>query len=127
MSVKKPRLNGNLVSRLSNSRSKTTKPSPTKKLEQLLAAVYNSLQKIGDPKSNARRRRNFVFHMTDWMEDLDRLSELYKNPDQFDQKAAAEVVAHFLLHAIPHLRAAGRLALDYNPDDIFQELDSTPE
>jgi hypothetical protein len=63
--------------------------------------------------------------MTDWSEDLFRLAELYEHPDKFDRAAAARLVAGFLTHAIPHLRAAGRLLLDHAPEDIFQEIDYT--
>jgi hypothetical protein len=96
-----------------------------RQLKQLLAAVYDQFQKAEDRKVNGRWRRNFVFHMTDWSHDLSALARLYEHPGQFDKEQAGKIVAAFLYHAIPHLKAAGRLMLDYCPEDFFQEVDST--
>jgi hypothetical protein len=93
-------------------------------LDRLLAAVYDSFQKKEPRKFNDQCRRDFVFNMTDWSKDLERLAELYKNPEKFTKADANQVVSGFLDHVIPHLRAAGRLLLDYSPDDIFLELES---
>jgi hypothetical protein len=65
--------------------------------------------------------------MTDWMVDLERLADLYQHPDKFDKTEAMSVVMGFLYHAIPHLRAAGRLLLDFEPEDIFKDIDGQPE
>ena len=82
-------------------------------LSRLLATIYNRFQKLDDPAANAMARRDFVFHMTDWIDDLDELARLYGNPGSFDKKAAGQVVYSFLIHALPHLMAAGVL-LDGN-------------
>jgi hypothetical protein len=62
--------------------------------------------------------------MTDWSKDLGQLAALYKNPEKFTKAEASQVVSGFLYHVIPHLTAAGRLLLDYSPDDIFLESES---
>lgn len=67
-----------------------------------------------DPKEHGRQRDDFVFHMTDWALDLERLARLYKKPQ--DNATATELVVTFLSHATPHLSAAGRLLLDGVPD-----------
>jgi hypothetical protein len=93
--------------------------SPNPRLKKLLAAVYNQYQKLDDPAANKKCRQDFVFHMVDWQEDLQRLAELYQHPEKFNAESAGTIVAGFLYHAIPHLREAGRLMLDYDPEDVF--------
>ncbi|HET6880245.1 MAG TPA: hypothetical protein VFI31_08825 [Pirellulales bacterium] len=58
-----------------------------------------------------KRKHDFVFHMTDWIGDLEQLAVLFRDPDQHDEEAASKVVVGFLYHVIPHLNAAGRLLL----------------
>jgi hypothetical protein len=124
MSERKQPLNGKRASRPTEPRSKTKATSSRYRLEQLLASAYDQHQKLDGAKINAAGKRNFIFHMTDWSEDLERLAELYKHPEKFDKKTAGALVAGFLYHVIPHLRAAGRLMLDYNPEDFFRDIDS---
>jgi hypothetical protein len=85
-------------------------------LEKLLAAVYNQFQRLDNRAANAEARRDFVFHMTDWLDDLDRLQAIYHHPEQWDREEAGRQIAGFLYHVIPHLKAAGRLLLDEVPD-----------
>ena len=85
------------------------------KIEKLLSRIFDELQKIDDPEEHARRRQDFVFHMTDWQDDLGEMAELYGNPDKHESDAS-KIIAGFLYHAIPHLNAAGHLLLDTIPD-----------
>jgi len=121
MSDRKPLANGKRMLRPSG-RPLKTRAGATGKFQQVLAAVYDDLQKLAKPRKNARCRRNFVFHMTDWLEDLHDLNELAEHPDRVSRKQATRLVSGFIYHVLPHLRAAGRL-LDYSPEDIFRELD----
>jgi hypothetical protein len=75
----------------------------------LLAAVYNRYQKLPDRAANAQARRDFVFHMTDWLEDVERLTEVFRHPTQVERESAGNAVYGFLIHALPHLMEAGRL------------------
>jgi hypothetical protein len=93
----------------------------TSNLEKLLSTVYTRYQKLDDPAANKKSRRDFVFHMTDWVDDLRSLSELYQHPERFDKEQAGRIVVGFLYHVIPHLQEAGRLMLDYDPGDVFAE------
>lgn len=93
--------------------------SSNSRLEKLLSAVYHQYQKLDDPAANKKGRRDFVFHMTDWADDLRRLADLYQHPEEFNPETAGDIVAGFLYHVIPHLREAGRLMLDYDPENVF--------
>ena len=70
------------------------------------------LPELVDPSAYNNWRQDFVFHMTDWMQDLERLRKLFNNPEQFGVENASHVIVSCLIHVIPHLNAAGRLLLD---------------
>ncbi|GEM_PF-807268 len=115
MSVKKQDEIGKRYSTTSNGRQR--KPVfPTTALKELLSKIYDEARdgeptELG-PEQYARRRHDFIFHMTDWLSDLDRLSKLYKYPDEADLEQATVFMIGFLYHVIPHLTTAGRLLLD---------------
>ncbi len=92
-----------------------------------LSGLPSGAQGLKDAKraANAKAREDFVFHMTDWLNDLRSLAAVYEHPAQADRKQAGMVVAGFLYHVLPHLKAAGRLLLDGIPD-AFEEADPTP-
>jgi hypothetical protein len=98
---------------------------PSKELEALLTAVYNQFRRLEDRTANAQARHDFVFHMTDWFDDLARLEAIYEHPEQFDRREAGRAIAGFLYHVIPHLKAAGRLLLEEIPD-AFAEPEAVP-
>lgn len=109
MSAKKPLRNGQLASPLTKRPSETEITWPTPELKKILGKVYDAFQKLDDPKVNADCRHDFVFHMTDWLDDLRRFSQLYDHPDAATRAEAASAVYGFLIHAVPHLMAAGHL------------------
>jgi hypothetical protein len=124
--TKQPR-NGSHVSQGYTRRSNNELDAPPAKLQKLLATSYDRLQRVPGKARNEACRRDFVFHMTDWLADLDRITELYHHPEKFDKDEASRLVAGFLYHVIPHLKAAGRLLLDYTPKDFFKAVDGKPE
>jgi hypothetical protein len=119
MSAKKPELNGKPASRHTGPRSPLDVPGPKAQLKKLLAAIYDQYQKLDDPAANKECRLDFVFHMTDWADDLRRLADLYRDPGRFDRSDGGKVVAGFLIHVTAHLMEAARLMLDYEPGYIF--------
>lgn len=88
---------------------------PKEGLVKLLGRVFDDLQQVDDPVEHARKKQEFIFHMADWVDDLKELASLYENPDPHESEAS-KLIAGFLYHVIPHLNAAGRLALDRIPD-----------
>ena len=83
-------------------------------LEELLGQVFDSFQDVGN--SHDQRREEFVFHMTDWQDDLRELAELYQHPTIFSREQACKSVSAFLYHAVGHLSAASRLLVDQVSD-----------
>jgi hypothetical protein len=84
-------------------------------LKRLLGEVFDQSREIDNPATHAQQRADFVFHMTDWQEDLERLVQLYREPGRFPLEQARDIVAALLYHATGHLIAAARL-YDYVPD-----------
>src|SRR5438067_12126288 len=109
MSAKRPPRNGkqSLAPAVLSSANKTIE-APAE-LKKVLGKVYDAYQRLEDPVLNAACREDFVFHMTDWLGDLQRLSKLYDHPKSAKSVAADDVVFGFLIHALPHLMTAGRL------------------
>lgn len=122
MSGKKQPPNGKLASRRSAQPSATSFPGVAPELTALLKEVYNAYQQQDTRDDNARCRWNFIFHMTDWIEDLQELTNLYQHPERYDKAAAEQIVFGFLVHAVPHLQAAAR-NLGVPAHDHFQEPD----
>ena len=89
------------------------------KIENLMGQVYDALQSIDDKAAHAEAKRQFVFHMTDWVDNLESLVKLYEE-GTLRKDQAAQTVAGFLYHAVPHLNAAGRLLLDRIPDPFTE-------
>lgn len=93
------------------------------KIKNLMGQVYDELQSIDD-QADTEAKRQFVFHMTDWLNDLESLVKLYEEGGMRKDKAT-QTVASFLYHVIPHLNAAGRLLLDYIPDPFQRDNEPT--
>jgi hypothetical protein len=84
------------------------------RIESLLREVFTELRQDDEP-GYTEQKEDFVFHMTDWLEDLNGLMSLYSDSG-VGKEAAAKFVVGFLYHVIPHLNAAGRLLLGGIPD-----------
>jgi hypothetical protein len=93
------------------------KTSPTKLSEAQDQAIRAALERVyrrysdgSGPRDKDRRTSDFVFHMTDWYNDLRALAEMFTDPEAHDEKRWNEVVFGFLAHASGHVAAACELA-----------------
>lgn len=68
-----------------------------KKLRQAFCA-YHSM--------GAFATREFLFHMTDWLNDLESLHSAFSHPDDLSDEEFRKVVENFLVHAPHHIKAA---------------------
>src|SRR5260370_896669 len=73
------------------------------KLKKLLGRVYACARDGPGESLTAEeygtRRRDFVFHMTDWQEDLEKLTQLFANPDHYDQDAACTFITGTIINS----------------------------
>jgi hypothetical protein len=70
------------------------------KLEQMLGRVFDGaregLREELDPREYEERKHDFVFHMIDWLSDLEQIADLFHRPDQKDEESASNLVIGFL-------------------------------
>ena len=87
----------------------------TTHVEEAQGKVFDALREElrGEltPAEYQRRKHEFIFHMLDWKDDIDRFARWLDNPDATDAEEASTFVVSFLIHVVPHLNAAGRLLL----------------
>lgn len=88
------------------------------KIEQILAQIFDELQEIEDPVKHTQAKENFVFHMVDWIHNLEELFQLYTTPEKYDTATSEKIIIGFLYHVIPHLNMAGSLLLGSIPNSF---------
>ncbi len=66
------------------------------------------------------RRHDIVFHMTDWLDDLEQWSAFCQAPDRYEAEAVEKLLTGFLVHVPNHLAAASKLMLNIPVSDIFE-------
>jgi hypothetical protein len=81
-------------------------------LQERLSKVFDFWRGSSKLLRRKEYRLDFVFHMTDWLNDLDRLHHLYEDPKKYTDDEANNIVFGFLIHAMSHLKAAERILLD---------------
>jgi hypothetical protein len=79
------------------------------------------------PEEYERLRFAFAFHLSDWEDDLKKLSSLVESPESWTPEQTSSFLIGMLYHVIPHLKAAGRILLDgvgdgFEGDDIDRIL-----
>lgn len=58
----------------------------------------------------------FVFHMTDWLDDLVAYQAFLDNPDHISPDEVKKVLMKFLVHVPYHLNLASKILLKENDD-----------
>lgn len=91
-----------------------------------LERVFRHFNEHAGPRDKDQRTQDFIFHMTDWHEDLVRLAKLYARPTEHDHSEWNEAVGSFLYHAVGHLVAAAKLN-DTLLDPFGVVKNATPE
>ena len=73
----------------------------------------------------ARGENSFVasevaFQMTDWLDDLNALADLFSGRTRWTPERVEEILTAFLVHVPNHIAAASKVLCDLEVDDIFQ-------
>jgi hypothetical protein len=92
------------------------------KLREVLEEIYEKISDRGGmPSAEYRARKDdFVFHLTDCRDDLGRLAELLNGAKPASEQDPIALLS-ILYHVIPHLNAAGRLALGQFSDPFASD------
>lgn len=86
------------------------------KLVDLLEQIFERVREGSEDKNFDKHRSDFVFHMTDWQGDLEKLYQMYINPEAWEPDSACDFVVGFLYHVVPHVRAAAKLLVGSTGD-----------
>jgi transcriptional regulator NrdR family protein len=85
----------------------------TEKIQKALREAFTELEL--DPKNID----DAIFHMVDWLDDLEKWSQFCKNPESLSAEELGDMVMSFLIHVPNHVAAAGKLVTDISVSDIF--------
>jgi hypothetical protein len=86
--------------------------------EEIRKKIEDSLNQVGE--YSAEQTKSIAFHMTDWLDDLSDLCEVYQDPERHQAKAVEETLMRFLLHAANHIIAASKLMTGLSVTDVFE-------
>jgi hypothetical protein len=75
---------------------------------------------VDDMELSPEDARDVAFHMTDWLDDLQRYARFCANPDDADPEAISSMLLAFLIHVPNHIAAAAKLYADMHVSDIFK-------
>ncbi len=84
------------------------------RLDVILGDLFDTIANPED-KEFARHRSDFVFHISDCIDDLERLVDILRMSQKLDEKTKQEF-SGLLYHVCPHVYAAATLLLDEVPD-----------
>ena len=65
--------------------------------------------------------RDFAFHMTDWIDDLNDLVRFYSSPDSISVDEVNEILMRFSIHVPPHVMEAAEILLGEKVENIFRQ------
>jgi len=81
----------------------------TNSLEKKRLAFFKDMASAKEHNNYGSDREKFVFHMTDWQEELDSRLRLFSSPDDYDQDQANHILQELFYHVLPHLNAAAEI------------------
>ena len=85
----------------------------TDKIQKALCEAFTEMELDPEKIDDA------VFHMVDWLDDLEKWSQFCKNPASLNPEELGDMVMSFLIHVPNHVAAAGKLVTDIPVSDIF--------
>jgi hypothetical protein len=81
----------------------------TNSLETKLLAFFQEMANIKEKNNFDSDSESFLFHMTDWRDELATLEQLFNRPDEVSQKDANQILRDLFFHLLPHLNAAAEI------------------
>jgi hypothetical protein len=89
----------------------------TARANRAYSAFARAYDRSGDPKVVAT---DIAFHMTDWLEDLERWDSFCREPEALPKTEINKLLIEFLVHVPNHLAAASKLHLGWPVSDVFE-------
>ena len=80
-------------------------------------AIRHALEATAD--GEPRQSADIAFHMTDWLDDLERYYQFCSNPEAHSPEQVESMLMDMLVHAPNHVAAAGKLLVDVQVSDVF--------
>lgn len=99
---------------------KTVNAKRLDEVRALLGQVFDEKWSRSELENFDELREKFVFHMTDAIDDVLQLADIYRADSPLETQPAAENIYGFFLHALPHLLAAGQI-YDYVPQTFDEQ------
>jgi hypothetical protein len=81
---------------------------------------------LDEMELSPERARDVAFHMTDWLDDLQRYVKFCENPDSYSPEEVDELLLALLGHVPNHIAAAAKLYADMPVSDIFAVGSTAP-
>jgi hypothetical protein len=106
-----------LAARAPSKTAVTNERDKTKSRARLRRKIESALLAHGE---NSFVANEVAFHMTDWLDDLNALVDLYSGRTRWTPARVDDVLGDFLVHVPNHIAAAGKVLCDFEVDDIFQ-------
>jgi hypothetical protein len=78
-----------------------------------------NLAAFQDSELSPTKIDDIVFHMTDWLEDLNNWSNFCANPNKLSPDEVHSLLIEFLVHVPAHLAAAAKLVTGLPVNDVF--------
>ncbi|MGB5396832.1 MAG: hypothetical protein WBN96_06755 [Gammaproteobacteria bacterium] len=88
-------------------------PYEIRKIEEALVNAFKSLDLDSQETDDA------MFHMTDWLSDLDEWNKFCEKPDSLTPEELSELVMGFLVHVPAHVAAASKIVTGLPVTDVF--------
>lgn len=85
--------------------------------KKIVAAIEGALELEGYGDSEIRR--DIVFHLTDWLPDLQAWYDYCESPESMSSSDTVAMLIQFLVHVPNHVAAASKLFLDVPVTDVF--------
>ena len=99
---------------------KSTETDRYAELRELFGRVFDERWSRDELSNFDELRDKFIFHMTDAIDDVAGLAELYSSCRDCDSQQASDRLYAFFLHAVPHLTAAGQI-FDFIPQTFAEQ------
>lgn len=80
-------------------------------------AIQSALEATAD--GEPRRSGDIAFHLTDWIQDLERFYRFCERPEAYSPEEIEGLLMEILVHVPNHVAAAGKLLVDVTVSDVF--------